>query len=125
VALHSATNDDGTRHQLDVTQTAGALEVDADGNSARADPAIVPASLWNIALTRQSVLLNTLDGKQMHVTVGDQGSELVQVAGGRQQARHYVLHGDLERQVWYDQTGRLVQVRFKAKDGSEIVYRLI
>lgn len=125
VSLHSVTNDDGTRHRLDVTAAADGLRVAADGKAERADPGIVPASLWNPALTRQSVILNTLDGSRMNVAVEDAGTERLSVRGRIEKARHYVIHGDLERQVWYDDAGRLVQVRFKAKDGSDVVYRLI
>jgi hypothetical protein len=35
-------------------------------------------------------------------------------------AHHYAITDKITRDLWYDSNGRLVQVRFSAKDGSEI-----
>ena len=37
-------------------------------------------------------------------------------------ARHYSLTGELEREVWYDESRVLVRVRFEGSDGSENLY---
>ncbi len=39
-------------------------------------------------------------------------------------ARRYAVRADLERELWYDADGVPVHVRFKGRDGSEIVYVL-
>lgn len=124
VKLDSQTNDDGKKHTLHVSAAAGGLTVDGDGQQSTAPADIVTASLWNPRLTSQHTLLNTLEGTQMPVTVHDAGVEPVEVHGAARNAHHYVLSGGLQRDLWYDASGQLVQVRFKAKDDSEIVYAL-
>jgi hypothetical protein len=124
VALTSKTNDDGTDHQLQVEAKGDGLHVVGDGKATKADPGIVPASLWNPSLVTQNVLLNTLDGQQMRVTVTDKGADTVMVQGKGVPARRYVVDGDLKRELWYDEAGTLVQIRFKAKDDSDILYVL-
>lgn len=124
MSLQSVTNDDGTPHQMTAEAKGADLHVVGDGKPMQADAAIVPASLWNPALVRQSTLLNTLDGHQMAVQVTDQGDDAVTVQGQRVTARRYVVDGDLKREVWYDPAGTLVQVRFKGRDGSDILYVL-
>lgn len=121
-ALSSTTNDDGTRHVLNVAAGASGLQVDSDGKSSRMPAGTLPASLWNAATTSAGILMNTLDGSALAVRVTDRGEETLKIAGRPATARHYSLAGDLSRDVWYDSQGNLVQVRFKAKDDSLIEY---
>ena len=124
VTLRSTTNDDGDKHTLDVRAEGDHVDVTGDGVRTQAASGIVPASLWNAALVHQSVLLNTLTGKQMTVQVADLGEDTVRVHGGPARAHHYKVTGELERELWYDTAGTLVQVQFKAKDDSQIRYVL-
>jgi Family of unknown function (DUF6134) len=124
VALQSKTNDDGTNHKVDVAISGGTLLVNADGQETRIDPNIVPGSLWNIRLLKQGLVLNSLDGSQMPVTVKDLGDERIKVRGAAAQAHHYHIDGGLKRDVWYDANQTLVRVMFAAKDNSSIVYEL-
>ncbi len=124
ISLASTTNDDGTRHTLSVTRTDAALAVTGDGNATRLPPDTVPASLWNPATVGQDRLLNTLDGHAMAIQVADLGDDTVAVGGAPRPARHYRMAGDLARELWYDASGTLIKVRFKAKDDSDIEYVL-
>ena len=103
---------------------ADALSVKSDVTTRTSVGDAIPASLWNAKLTERSQLLNTLDGTEMNVTIEDRGVERVSVGGDTVDARHYVISGDLKREVWYDTTGVLVKVRFRADDDSEIQYVL-
>ncbi|MGE4279267.1 MAG: DUF6134 family protein [Magnetospirillum sp.] len=122
--LFSKTNDDGTHHDVTVKAAAADLEVTGDGVQRREALDEVPASLWNEKTIKQNTLLNTLDGHSMQVKVMDQGADSIKAAGRDISARHYVMSGDLARELWYDDGGTLVQVKFKAKDGSDILYQL-
>ena len=97
---------------------------DGDGTVSQASDEIIPASLWNRDLVSQTVLLNTLTGKQMAIKVADLGADPVRVHGSTVPAHHYKVTGELERELWYDQSDRLVLVKFTAKDNSEISYVL-
>lgn len=124
VALTSTTNDDGKPHHLSVAAGGGGLMVDGDAGAHASDLAIIPASLWNPAITIQDHILNTLDGRDMAVTVTDLGDEAVETGHGQVTARHYRIRGDLDRDIWYDARQVLTQVRFKASDGSDVRYAL-
>jgi hypothetical protein len=123
-ALSSTTNDDGTHHDLKVSASSAALEVNGDGAASRLPAVTLPASLWNRGTTTQGTLMNTLDGHAMAVTISDLGDDMVTVHGQPRHARHYAMAGDLARELWYDASGTLVRVRFKGKDGSDIQYVL-
>jgi len=124
VSLQSKTNDDGTAHHVEATAGEGALVVNGDTKGQRVDSSIVPGSLWNIRAVKQSLLLNSLDGTQMQVSVKDVGDERIKVRGASAVAHHYRITGGLARDVWYDASQTLVRMQFAAKDNSTIVYEL-
>jgi hypothetical protein len=124
VSLRSQTNDDGEKHTLQAAAKDDRLEVTGDGTVSQASDEIIPASLWNRDLVNQTALLNTLTGKQMAIKVADLGADPVRVHGSTVPAQHYKVTGELERELWYDQSDRLVLVKFTAKDKSEISYVL-
>lgn len=124
VSLTSKTNDDGTHHQLKAAAQGDALRITADGRHTSAPATILPASLWDADVVQQSELLNTLDGKRMHVSVRDLGQETVKASGHRTHAHHFRISGNLDRDVWFGPDNTLVRMQFAAKDGSTIVYEL-
>ncbi len=123
-ALSSKTYDDGTDHVVDAAANGAALAVKSDIVDQTSAATIIPASLWNPALMRQNVLLNTLDGHEMRVRIETVGMEPIAVKGGTLEAKHIRVTGGLERDLWYTPEGSLVMVRFAAKDGSKIEYVL-
>ena len=123
-ALNSKTNDDGVHHDLSVKSNGGGMEVAGDGKARHDQTEELPASLWNQRTVQQKTLLNTLDGNAMTIHVTDLGEDGVMAAGRRVHAHHFAMSGDLARDLWYDDEGTLVQVKFKAKDGSDILYQL-
>jgi hypothetical protein len=124
VALNSTTNDDGAKHTLKVSAAPGTLEVNGDDKPTRLPAVTLPASLWNRATVAQGTLMNTLDGHAMTVHISDLGDETVSVHGQPRHAHHYSMTGDLARELWYDGSGTLVQLRFKGRDDSDIQYVL-
>ena len=124
VHIESTTDDDGTAHKMHADLAADGLQVNGDQKHMVAPAGIVPASLWNHDIVTSRTLLNTLTGKQMKIAVKDLGPESVKVHGRPARARHFVVSGELERELWYDHNGSLVRARFKGSDGSEIVYAL-
>ncbi|WP_076399711.1 DUF6134 family protein [Insolitispirillum peregrinum] len=122
--LDSTTNDDGSHHKVHVQASGSGLSGTADDKPVTLPGSLVPASLWSPQTVSQSALLNTLDGHAMPVKVADLGTDMVTVRGQLTQAHHYAMTGELARELWYDPSGALVQVRFKAKDDSLIQYVL-
>jgi Domain of unknown function (DUF6134) len=124
VALKSQTNDDGTAHHLAVAMEGDHLRIAGDGAQTTAAATILPASLWNSGIVYQSMLLNTLNGTQMRVSVADRGEEMVPARGTQVLAHHFTISGGLNRDIWFDGSNTLVRVQFAAKDGSTVVYEL-
>jgi hypothetical protein len=124
VALSSATDDNGTKHKVDVASKGSGLQVLVDGKSVQIDKTTIPASLWNPVIVRQSVALNTVEGKLMPITVTDGGIEDVTAQGRLIKAHHYTINGLFKQDVWYDEQGRLVHAQFVGTDGSIITYEL-
>jgi len=123
-ALTSTSNNDGVKHTLSAKASGAGLAVTVDGKVTQADASIIPATLWREDTVNQSVLLNALDGSELNISVADKGQDFVEVAGAMVKAHHYVLSGDLERELWYDAKGVLVHIRLTGSDGSAVDYRL-
>lgn len=121
-ALNSATDDNGTRHMVRATRVASGLEVEADGKTSRVDQSVFPASLWNPELIRRKMALDTHDGQVDPISVTDDGMEDLSLGARAVKAHHYEIKGRYSQDVWYDERGRLVQVKFIGSDGSVILY---
>ena len=124
ISLRSTANDDGERHNLFVVAAGDHLDIQNEDGGSTADPRIMPATLWNPEVTKQSVLLNPQTGKPMQISVADLGEESITTRRGPLKTHHFKVSGDLERDVWYAPDGKLVQIRFKARDDSSIQYVL-
>lgn len=118
--LTSRSDDNGEPRQV-------AFEVDGDrlrgtyNGRVRDYPAtLIPASLWNPEMLRQTVLLDPIRGRDRRVTVVEKGEEALEIKGQVVTVHHYTITDKVTRDIWYDSNGQLVQVRFSAKDGSEI-----
>jgi hypothetical protein len=122
VSLSSITDDNGTKHKLDLGSKGSGLLLQVDGKSTQVDKNIMPASLWNPAILRQSVALNSADGKLMPIKVVDDGME--NMASPARPAHHFTINGIFKQDVWYDEQGKLVHAQFVGTDGSIITYEL-
>lgn len=84
----------------------------------------IPASLWHRRILDVPATLNTIDGSMMAIAVVEADEKDVPAPGGAIRARHYRITGVLERELWFDTGNRLVKVRFKTQDKSDIQYVL-
>ena len=126
VALDAETDDDGEPHRLTVRADGDGMRVTHNGVESRVPGGLIPTSLWNRAMTRQTTLLGTLRGDAMPTQVTALGSSAVTAAGKEVAADGFLIDAspDYKRWVWYDARGRLVAVRLEADDGSLVRYRL-
>lgn len=128
MSLKSKTDDDGTPKELHAMAEGQRMTVDSKvkGQDKRqhADAPMIPASLWNRDIVTQSSILNTLDGTVMNIQVEDMGQDEVEAGGAKVQAHHYSITGELTRELWFNDSGDLVRVRFPDKTGTEIIYAL-
>lgn len=127
-ALTSTTDDDGIPKTLTMKAENGKMTVDAQvqGHDRRqfAPAGAIPASLWNMATVKQSMIVNTLDGQFMKVKIESVGEEKVEASGRTVSANHFKLTGELTRDLWYNSAGDLVRMSFPDKKKVQIIYSL-
>lgn len=100
------------------------LDVSAPDKPYQVAGQVFTTNHWNSAVVNDRRVLNTLTGNINIVAVNNKGREQVDVLGGTVEATRYDYTGDLkDTSVWYDDQGRWVKLRFKARDGSTIDYR--
>ncbi len=123
VQIETKTDDDGESFFVEGRANGKGFEVNGSGGDAVAPADIIPTSYWDPAIVKQDKLLNTQTGELMEVSV-EPGDETEIVVGDKTvDARHYVMSGDLDLELWYDPAGTLKRIRFEASDGSTIDYR--
>ncbi len=125
VAFNSTTDNNGTRHKVSATRVKSGLEVVAYGKTIRVDQGVFPASLWNPELMRRKMALDTQDGQIDPISVTDDGVEDLVLGAQSLKAHHYQIKGRYSQDIWYDEHGRLVQVKLIGSDGSVISYQPI
>jgi hypothetical protein len=82
----------------------------------------LPTTYWNKRLL-SSPMIGTQDGMLVHPTVRDLGAGAIPVAdGARVAATRYSLRGDLDLDLWYDQTATWAGMEFSVADGSIVHY---
>ncbi len=123
VAFDSTTDNNGVRHKVSAARSVSGLEVEADGKKSRVDQNIFPASLWNPELMRRKMALDPQDGQVDPISITDVGTEDLNVGARALKAHHYGIKGRYSQDIWYDERGRLVQVKLIGSDGSEISYK--
>ena len=92
-----------------------------DGRRGRIEaPAdIVSNHPWNYAVLERTLLFDTQRGRLQQVQVTPAGTETITASGRAIAARKYVVTGDLERELWYDDGGNWLQSRLE-HDGAKI-----
>ena len=123
VALSSESDDNGTRHSVSATAKGPSLALTVDGKTTLVDPNVMLENFWNPELLGRPVMLNTQDGQITPVSVNDGGIEDVTVNAQVARAHRYTINSRYSQDVWYDDQARLVQVKFRASDGSVIMYQ--
>jgi hypothetical protein len=81
--------------------------------------------MWNIASTRASNMVEASEGRLRHVTVVDEGTEMLDLPEGKVKTQHFTVRGEIQRDVWYDAAGNLVAATQLGRDGSRIHQTLI
>jgi hypothetical protein len=121
-SLRAAVDDDGTTSFVSASTDSGGIKIRNAEGTVAADAPLYPTNHWNAAVLSQSRVLNTLTGRVNDVRIVPQRRETVATERGNVQATHHLYTGDLATEVWYDDEGRWVKMRFKARDGSTIEY---
>ena len=121
--LRVSVNDNGEIFSLSAMRVSNKMFISREDSNYQSDVPLFPTNHWNVSVLNQTVVLNTLTGDLNRVTIRDKGEETIPSENGPIIARHYAYTGDLETQIWYDDSGRWVGMEFLGSDGSRIQYR--
>ncbi len=122
VALEAVTNDNGEVSRVEARRVGDELRIEGPSGIVSHQPGLYPTEHWHAGVLAAESVLNTISGKVNRVRIEAAGDDMVIVDGKPHPARRYVYRGELENEVWYDDEGRWVRMRFRAKDGSTIEY---
>lgn len=117
IAIETETNDDGEAHWVRGEAGENGFEIESSSGRSRAPLTIIPTSYWHPDTVNQVELLDTQHGRVVAVTAENKGNQL----GPNGTASRYALSGDLNLDLWYEDTGHLAKIAFEAR-GSEIDY---
>ena len=120
--LKAEVNDDGNMFSLEAIREGVRMRIRGSDKSYMAEAPLFPTNHWNSAVLDQTQVLNTLTGEINAVRIEPRERESVPTERGPVAATRYAYTGELNTEVWYDDTGRWIKMRFKGKDGSNIDY---
>lgn len=120
--LKARTDDDGARSSFEAVRDGASYVIENERETYNTRSPVYPTDHWNSAVLQQQRVLNTLTGRINEVQITPVNRETVETERGPVMATRYSYTGDLETEVWYDDAGRWVKLRFAARDGSTIEY---
>jgi hypothetical protein len=123
VGVQSRTDRNGRQLTMAATMNSQGLSVQGSGTS----PYIAPRDAYASTYWRKASLFGPLigiqDGTLNRPSIVEPGVEPVRLASGAQtRAQRYKLSGDMNVEVWYDESDAWVGMRFEVDDGSQITY---
>lgn len=123
VSLYAETNRDGDTTSVRLQESGGRLVGNGPSGSLVASLGTYPTNHWNAGVRESDTLINTISGRVNAVRLLPVGETEVETERGLKQATHYRYVGAIENEVWYDDEGRWLAMRFPADDGSSIELR--
>jgi hypothetical protein len=121
-ALNVEVDDNSEVFWLKAKRRGGVTDIQSTFSKAHYEENIYPTNHWNAGVLSETRVLNTLTGLVNNVSINAREREVVQTERGRVEATRFSYSGDLETEVWYDDLGRWVKMKFASRDGSEINY---
>ena len=113
VSLAGMTNDDGEEMELSIVLKDKAYTRTFNGEDEQLNGSLGIASLWSKEVLSGGKLLSAESDAVYRVRADLLGRETIRVGSGDILADHYRLSGQLSRDLWYDDQGRLAQVRYE------------
>jgi hypothetical protein len=120
--LNVEVDDNSEVFWLKAKEHSGVTDIRSTFSNASYEGNLYPTNHWNAHVLRETRVLNTLTGLVNSVRIDARNREVVQTERGNIVATRYSYTGDLETDVWYDDSGRWVKMRFNSRDGNKIDY---
>ncbi|MBK7904064.1 MAG: hypothetical protein IPJ97_14815 [Proteobacteria bacterium] len=122
--LESRTETNGRVEEVAAVAYDDAMVVDGPSGDARLSGCVMSFAYWDPRILRATRLLNSQTGELLPVSVAEQGTERVNVAGRNVVAnRHRLSAPDLQIDLWYAD-GRWVALEAPTPGGRTLRYEL-
>jgi len=123
-SVDALTNDDGKRFTVKAQRGANAVSVESSNKGAYEAPATaLPSTHWNRRML-DGPFINTQTGELTNSAVTPRGQTSIETASGRKiTVRRFEIAGPPMLETWYDDQMTWAGLQFKARDGSQIVYK--
>ena len=115
-------DDNGEMFRFEARRNGHVLTIHTGSGRNDVDGRLFPTNHWNAAVLDANRVLNTLTGEVNKVQIVSRGRYLIPTEQGEIIATKYAYSGEFETEVWYDDKGRWVKMRFDGKDGVPIDY---
>ena len=125
VAYDATIDDNGTVSTIKVRPDGKNLVTDGPGGRVTAPLGTMISGYWSERTAERKLLIDSSDGVLRHVSVGTATREKLAADNREIPVRRYRMDGDLKRDLWYGEDGRLVRMREIASDGSVIVTGIV
>lgn len=108
VRFDGRTIDNGEVKEVSARREGDRIVLDGEKGVHEVPADVVPDHPWNRAAVGRSPLFATSTGELRRVDTVPAGEEVVELGGRRVRADKFVLTGDVERELWFDEAGLLV-----------------
>jgi hypothetical protein len=121
VRIDATTNDNGEKFAIAVRRIRHGYTRMVNGRVENFDESKSVLAFWSKDVVNHRDFFSAIDDTTLKVSFEFLGREKITVAGKELEAEHYRMVGDDERDLWFDQAGRIAKVEFR-RLGSEIDY---
>jgi hypothetical protein len=123
VSYDAKTDDDGKKSTITGRAKGDKFVIDGPAGHISAPATVYPSNPFDPGIVRATLVMDTGTGKLLHVTVTPGAEEMVATGGGSVKATRYAMTGDMQRDLWFDEAGRLLKFSFK-NDGALVTFTL-
>jgi hypothetical protein len=121
--FESHTDDNGKIEEVLARAAGERVIIDGPKGQSQAPLSVVPNHPWNLEVIDHTVLFDPVDGRVLQVDATDAGDEPIDADGHRIMARKYLVSGDVQLELWYDESGMWVKSRMEHEQGAVTIIR--
>lgn len=121
-SLAGMTSKGGEQYEVSFVRKEGFFSRTVNGSEQEFKERLAVDSLWSKDRLAAGKLFSADNGESYRVRSDLLGWETIEARGGRVEAEHVKLSGELERDLWYDPSGELLKVRYETAEGETFEY---
>lgn len=115
IAYDAWTNEAGDEYVTKVRLEDDQMIIDGVEPNVSVPVDTVSSHPWNMKVVDRNLLFGMKDGRLISVDVKPAGDDIVEIGGKTIRAKKYVVSGDIERELWYDQAGNWLRWRLESR----------